>query len=154
MNNNLKRIMWYIIYIAVFGFLIVAAGNLDRHFMNIYRTTYQTPYLWLFLVQFVFPFMVGLGLALPQFIVKCRQKGFWKVDWIVFLTVSLPTFIVAVTPAAFFSLVHFIVPETGSIPIPWLISFIGTYPALNKAAGVMSGFFLLTSLVKAQNHKM
>jgi hypothetical protein len=154
MNNNLKRIMWYIIYIAVFGFLIVAAGNLDRHFMNIYRTTYQTPYLWLFLVQFVFPFMVGLGLALPQFIVKCRQKGFWKVDWIVFLTVSLPTFIVAVTPAAFFSLVHFIVPETGSIPIPGLISFIGTYPALNKAAGMMSGFFLLTSLVKAQNHNI
>jgi hypothetical protein len=146
--------MWYIIYIAVFGFLIVAAGNLDRHFMNIYRTTYQTPYLWLFLVQFVFPFMVGLGLALPQFIVKCRQKGFWKVDWIVFLTVSLPTFIVAVTPAAFFSLVHFIVPETGSIPIPGLISFIGTYPALNKAAGMMSGFFLLTSLVKAQNHNI
>ena len=154
MNNNLKRIMWYIIYIAVFGFLVVAAGNLDRHFMNTYSTTYQIPYLWIFLTQFVFPFMVGLGLAFHQFIVKCRKKGPWQVDWIVFLTASLPTIIVAVTHEALYSLVHFIVPETGSNPLPGLISFIGTYPALYKAAGVMSGFFLLSSLVNAQNHNI
>lgn len=154
MNNNQRRIIGYIIYVAVFGLLVVVVENLNRHFEGVFRSTFQPPYFWLFLSQFVFPVVVGLMLALPQFIRTYRQEGSWKTDWVVLLTIGLPALCVAITPVAFFSLVRFILPETGSIPVPWLISLISTYPALNKTAGILLGFFLLTSLGKTQNPKL
>ena len=153
MNNNQRRIIGYIIYVAVFGLLVVVAENLDRHFEDVFRSTFRTPYFWLFLSQFIFPILVGLLLALPQFVRIYLQEGFWRTDWIVLLTVGLPAFCVAITPVAFFSLVRFVQPETGSISVPYLISLISAYPALSKVSGILLGFVLLTSLGKQANNK-
>lgn len=148
MNENLKRVIGYLIYVAVFGLLVVLAENLNHHFQDIFRSTFRAPYFWLFITQIVFPILVGLLLALPQFIRTARQEGSWKTDWIVLLAVGLPALCIVIAPVAFYALASLIPPETESMPIPYLLFRVLNYPALFKVFGLLLGFVLLTSLRK------
>jgi hypothetical protein len=145
MNYNLKRVIGCLIYVAAFGLLVVLAEDLNRHFEDVFRSTFRLPYFWLFITQFVLPILMGCLLALPQFIRTSRQEGSWKADWIVLLAVGLPAFCIAVIPVGFYTLAYFIQPENGAIPLSSLFFWMSHYPALPKVFGILLGFVLLTS---------
>lgn len=145
MNSNLIRVIGYLTYVAAFGLLVILVVNLNHYFQDVFRTTFRAPYLWLFISQIVFPMLVGLLLALPQFIRTYRQEGSWKTDWIMLLTVGLPAFFITVAPIAFFSLAYYIRLETS---VPHFIYLLSANPAFSKVFGVLFGFVLLNSLGK------
>lgn len=144
MSSNRKRVIGYLIYVAAFGLLVVLVETLNHYFQDVFRTTFRAPYLWLFISQIVFPVLVGLLLALPQFIRTYRQKGSWTTDWIMLLAVGLPAFFIVIVPIASFGLVYLIHLETA----PRFFLWIYANPTLSKVFGILLGFVLLTSFRK------
>lgn len=141
-NQNLKRFIGYLAYVAAFGFLVIWADSLQKYYKHMFSTTFQIPYLWVFFAMIGLPILIGIGLALPQFIKTARQEGAWRVDWIRLLTMGLPGFLFAL--ALILSMVN---PElmTG---IKLYSNLIAYHQTLVKAAGILLGFVLLNSFYK------
>ncbi len=81
MNNNVKRFISYLIYVVAIGYLVIKADDYHQYLKQSYSATFDTTALWLFMS--IIPIIVGILLALPQFITVFKQKGSWKVDWII-----------------------------------------------------------------------
>lgn len=142
MNNKAKRFISYLIYVVVFGYLTIKFDDFYRYFKDIFLSTYRTPYLWLYMLP-MFQMLIGVLLALPQFIKAYRQEGSWKIDWIVLLTVGLPSFCIAIAQIALY------------IPISWqpaasILVYLPYYPTTVKVAGILFGFTLITSFNKKE----
>ncbi len=141
MNNNLKRFISYLLYIVAFGYIVIKADDYHQYLKQLYSTTFNTTYLWLFMSTF--PILVGLLIALPQFITTLKQKGSWKIDWIRLFPVGLPSLCVAIAPITYFA----------DLPRNWgVIGFIVAFhPSLVTVAGILFGFVLVTSLSKQES---
>jgi len=89
----------------------------------------------------LFPIVIGLFLRLPKLIIEIKQKKQWRFDWIKFIAIGLPTFLV---------ISLFILPFTslgeGIIIVPeilWIAS-----PTFQIIAGIVFGYILLDCLKK------
>lgn len=136
MNNNIKRFIGYLIYVVAFGYLVLKVDDFYRYSQALFSSTYNPPWLWLF-ISGIFPILVGLLLALPQFIKTFRQKGSWKIDWIVLLTVGLPALCIAITP------IIYVAQFALNAKLSFLI--LQLYPTFVKVAGILFGFVLVIS---------
>ena len=140
MRSKVMRAFLYLIYIAVFGFLMIKYDGLNKHFQEIFRTTFQLSYMWFF-IMILLRMLIGLLLALPQFVRNFRPSGRWKVDWLLLVIVGLPSLCIAVTPIAQFAL------RDWSPAVNLLVMF-NYYPTIVKVAGILCGFTLLSSFRK------
>lgn len=136
MNNILKRFISYLLYVVAFGYLVIKADEYHQYLKKLFSTTFDTTSLWLF--ASIFPIFVGLLIALPQFITVLKQKGSWKVDWIMLLSVGIPSLFVAITPINY--LVNF------SSQSWHFTGFIMNHSNLITIAGIVFGFTLISSL--------
>ena len=143
MNNKVKRFISYLVYVVAFGYLAIKFDDLYRYFKDIFLSTYRPPYLWVCMVP-IFEMLIGVLLALPQFIRTYRQEGSWKIDWIILLTVGLPAFCIAIAQIAQY------------ISISWqpaasILMYLPYYPTTVKVAGILFGFTLITSFSKQES---
>ncbi|MEQ8201196.1 MAG: hypothetical protein ABRQ24_07230 [Syntrophomonadaceae bacterium] len=138
---NLKRFISYLLYVVAFGYFVIKADDYYRYIKQLYMRDFDlTP---AFLFMSIFPIIVGFLLALPQFFVSYRQKGSWKIDWIVLLAVALPALLAAITPLL--ALVH--LSFAGRV-----IGFaVELHPRLVTVAGILFGFTLVSSLSKQES---
>jgi hypothetical protein len=137
MSNNVKRIIYYLIYVIVFGFFVIEYDILYRYFKDIFLLTYKLPYLWIFLAPLL-RMLIGVLLALPHFISTYTQEGSWKIDWIPLITVGLPAFCVAIVPI---------------LSIKWQPDayILNHYLTAVKVAAILFGFILLNSFGKQKS---
>lgn len=130
MNNKLIQSIGYLLYIIVFGYMVIKADDYRRYLKDLYSSSYDGTSLWLF--SSIFPILVGILMALPHLIRQDKHHGSWKLDWILLLTVGIPALAVAITPITYLA----------ELPRHWsLIGFIvGYHPSLVTVAGILFGF--------------
>ncbi|MEA4925323.1 MAG: hypothetical protein VB084_08440 [Syntrophomonadaceae bacterium] len=139
-NYHVKRFISYLIYVAAFGYLVIKADDYRQYLKLLYSTTFDTTALWLYMS--IFPIIVGILLALPQFTRVFKQKGSWKVDWIVLLSAGLPSLCVAITPV--------IGPADFAHNWKFIAFIVGFHPSLVTVAGILFGFVLVTAISKQE----
>ncbi|MEN6328618.1 MAG: hypothetical protein ABFD18_20720 [Syntrophomonas sp.] len=143
MNNSLKRFVSYLLYVAAFGYLVIKSDDYHRYLKLVYSTTFNTTSLWLFMS--IFPIVVGLLIALPQFITTLKQKGPWKVDWIRLLTIGLPALCISITPI--FVRIQF------ALIAKAIFFIVALHPSLVTVAGILFGFVFVTSFDKQESER-
>lgn len=94
MNNILKRSIFYLIYVILIGFISIVGGQLNNYLFTLHATTFSSLYFW-FLP--IYPILIGLLIALPQFITNARMPGSWRFDWAKFIIVGIPALYVTFT---------------------------------------------------------
>lgn len=141
--NLLKRILInfvsLIVYIAVLYFGI----RLEEYYK---QTTNNLTAL--ILIYFLVPTCFGILLALPRVIKEFKNPGTWGLDWVSFLSVTLPTFLISMTP-----LFHFHTGIGRIIPIGQL--FVGDlvpFQFLNIIS-IIFGYSLLSNLKKFETNE-
>lgn len=140
MNDNIKRFVAYFVFVVVLGYFVIIADVFEKYLKDLYASTYNPTYLFMF--SAIFPIVLGLLLALPHFLRTSRQKGSWKVDWILLLSIGLPTLWVTLTPII--SLIQSILYSSFGCFI------FGLHPNLVTFAGVVFGYILVTSFGKQE----
>jgi|LSQX01.1.fsa_nt_gb hypothetical protein len=142
MNQKIKRLIGYLIYLAVFGGLILTVEQFGNYYQEIFRRSFQIPYGWVLFVMIGFPLLVGLLLALPKFVKTARQDGAWKVDWVRLIVLGLPglLFVLAYMACMAFPQWMALMEITNNI--------LGLHQGLVKIAGLLLGFVLLNSFSK------
>lgn len=142
MNNGLKRFIGYLIYVIAFGYFVIKADDYHRYLKNLFSVTLNDPTnLWLFIS--IFPIIVGILIALPQFITTLKQRGSWKVDWIRLITIGLPALCISITPI-FVSIQLAFISKA-------IFFIVGLHPSLVTVAGTLFGFVLVTSFGKQES---
>ncbi len=139
MTNNVKRFISYLIYILAFGVIVIKADDFAQYLKHLYASTYNPTYQFVFIS--LFPILIGLLLVLPQFITVLKQKGTWKVDWIVLLVVGLPSLCTAMTPIIVLHANNW----SGAAFV------LALHPHLVTVAGILFGFTLITSFGKQES---
>ncbi|MCL6610963.1 MAG: hypothetical protein K6T66_05415 [Peptococcaceae bacterium] len=137
-NQNIKRLVWYFVYMVLIIFILVKSTDLESQFKTFVARTYSY-YPFLFFQQY-FCFAVGVLLAVPKFIITLMKNGSWYFDWVKFIAVGVPTFIVSIFPILLYSPVGNYIPQIGLV-----ISY-SVYPQIICA--VILGYSLLSSFNK------
>lgn len=142
MNQQIKRLIGYLIYLAVFGCLILIVEQLGNYYQEIFRRSFQIPYWWVLFATIGAPVLVGVLLALPQFVKTACQDGTWKVDWVRLIVLGFPglLFILAFITWMVFPECMVLAKITSTI--------IGIHQGLVKVAGLLLGFVSLNSFYK------
>jgi hypothetical protein len=141
MNSNLKRLFCYLIYIIAVGFIVIMADDYHRYLKQLYTTTFKFSIkLWLF--PSILATLVGILLALPQFITTLKQKGSWKVDWIRLITIGFPALCILITPI--FVRIQF------ALIAKAIFFIVALHQSLVTVAGILFGFVLVTSFGKQE----
>lgn len=85
----------------------------------------------------LFPIIIGIYLALPNFFSKIKRQGDWKIDWSKHAFLGTVSLLLALTP-----ILYFLSPIGQCAPwlVVWLIDFSQGY----TIAGVVFGFLLLS----------
>lgn len=142
MNHQIKRLIGYLIYLAVLGCLILIVEQFGHYYQEIFRRSFQIPYWWVLFVTIGFPVLVGVLLALPQFVKIARQDGAWKVDGVRLIVLGLPGLLFVLAYMACMVFPQWMV-------LVKLVSEIIVYnQSLVKIAGVLLGFIMLNSVYK------
>lgn len=146
MKMKLIRFISYLVYVVAFGYFVIKADDFYRYLTEAYRRDYDLTGTFLFMS--IFPIIVGILIALPQFFASYMHKGAWKVDWIALLAMGLPALLVAITPMLInLSLEEQIIGFKGQV-----IGFIvGFHPTLVTVAGILFGFVLVTSFSRQKS---
>ncbi len=146
MNTKLIRFISYLVYMVAFGYFVIKADDFHRLLKRSYATDFDSTGTFMFMS--LFPIIVGILLALPQFFAECKQKGTWKIDWIALAAMGLPSLLVAITPMLInLSSEEQIIGFQGQV-----IGFIvGFHPTLVTVAGILFGFVLVTSFSRQKS---
>lgn len=137
-NRNTKRLVWYFLYMVFIIFILVKSTDLERQFkVFVNQTSSYYPFL---VFQQYFCFAVGVLLAMPKFIMTLVKNGSWYFDWVKFIAVGVPAFIVSIFPILLYSPVGKYLPQAG------LIIGYSAYPQIICA--VILGYLLLSSFNK------
>lgn len=142
MEKNMKRFLSSIIYIIILIFIMIKAEEWERYFKLITLSNYNSfPYI---IFSSVYPVMIGLLLALPNFINKIRKIGSWNIDWINLIAIGIPTLYGAISPILYFSPLSTFLPK--------LTSYFFSYSLTPQViCGVIFGYIFLSVFDKTVN---
>ncbi|MHB8918576.1 MAG: hypothetical protein ACYC4H_11170 [Desulfocucumaceae bacterium] len=126
------------IYAIIVGFVLFSGAEYLELTKKMAGNTYSG-YLVLVYMTF-FPVLIGLLLAVPNFISTARKPGIWGFDWIRFISVWLPAFYITIFTLLSFTSVGKYLPFGGYILSKNLIP--------HTVAGVVSGYLLLALFKK------
>src|SRR5690625_717871 len=131
--------LYYFSWTVFIGFIIYLGTKYQVQLENEASKNFELMPVVLFTT--LFPIVIGLFLRLPKLIIEIKQKKQWRFDWIKFIAIGLPTFLV---------ISLFILPFTslgeGIIIVPeilWIAS-----PTFQIIAGIVFGYILLDCLKK------
>jgi hypothetical protein len=101
--------------------------------------TAQTTYHPIPMVVFysIFPIVIGIYLALPNFFSKVRRQGTWKIDWSKLAILGTVSLLLALTPILYY------LSPIGQYAL-WLIQWIIEFSQGYTIAGVVFGYLLLS----------
>ena len=155
MKNTQIRFFLILLYVIVFILMLFTADYLIR--------LYRKPYFELNIIVLysaLFPFVLGLFLALPTFVSQLRKTGEWRYDWIKFIAVSIPVLYIAILPIVYYLLIPLLsnsqVDLFKIIYPPILVRYIMSGFSGNFAyglIGVLYGYITLTNLHRVSIHK-
>ncbi|KNZ69087.1 hypothetical protein Tfer_2333 [Thermincola ferriacetica] len=141
--TDLKRGVVYFLSVLVYSAILVLGIKIHIFFELTGERTYNIkPSVEFFLV---FSVIFGLLLAIPKFIFRLKKEGFWKIDWVKIISITLPTFIL--------SLLRYLYFCTGIglfLPFPFLFKNDALALGFFFFAGVVSGYILLNSIKKEE----
>lgn len=144
-NMKLIRFISYLVYVVAFGYFVIKADDFHRLLKRAYSMDFDPAGTFMFMS--IFPIIVGILLALPQFFTSYMHKGAWKVDGVALLAMGLPALLVAITPMVVTSplLADF---SFGAQVIGFIVGF---HPTLVTVAGILFGFVLVTSFSRQES---
>lgn len=141
-NHQIKRLIAYLIYMAVFGCLILIVERVGILYQEIFRRSFQIPYGWVLFATIGFPVLVGIFLALPQFVKTARQEGAWKIDWIRLIVLGLPGLLFVPSYVACMAFPQWVVL------VKAVSQILAYHQGMVKIAGILLGFVSLNSFYK------
>ncbi|WP_134220401.1 hypothetical protein [Pelotomaculum sp. FP] len=139
---NIKRFIVYFLYILFVIYIVLIGSNYIIKLKNI-SAQIHTPYPSLIFIA-VFPIIIGILLALPQFITNFKKDGTWSLDWIKLISIGVPSLYITLMPLLYFS------------PIEKLVSYI--FHAFNNSlipqmvSGIILGYNTLVAFEKKQKN--
>lgn len=134
----LAKLLANFIYVIIVGFVLFSGAGYLELAKKTAGSTYSG-YPVLFCMTF-FPVLIGILLALPNFISTAWKPGIWGFDWIRFIAVWLPAFYITVFTLLTLTSVGQYLPLGGYILSKNLIP--------HTVAGVVSGYLLLALFKK------
>lgn len=99
--DQVKRGVKYFCYL-VFLLLIVYLGYKLQMYLSDSRLYPTNPYLLLYFYV-VFPMIVGMLFGLPFLMPRFRKDGGWNVDWVIIISICLPTFVLSILPVIYYN---------------------------------------------------
>lgn len=139
---NIKRFIKSLLFIIFIIYVLVKGMEWERHLKLLTRITYN-PYPHLLFLS-IFPPIIGMLLALPDFITKARKQGLWYINWVILISMGIPTFYVAISPALYFSPISNYLPPIGNLTFIY-----SQTPQI--ICGVIFGYVLLSVFDKRDN---
>jgi len=132
------RAAGYLLYTALLIFGLWLLFYYDAVLLEHRKMTFEYwPYVW---YNTLYPILIGIFLALPSFVRTFRSYGPWKFDWILFVTVGIPTLLGTLSVCILFSPVG---------PYFSVFSFFVTVQNLQMVCGIAFGYFLLYCFQKS-----
>lgn len=131
----MKKFGYYLLYVVVLTLLLYLGSQLYEYLHILKSRTFEPIPLMVF--YSLFPIVVGIYLALPEFISRVRKQGRWKVNWIKFFTIGTVSLFFALTPV-----LYYVTPIGKQAPqlILWLAGFEQGF----TISGLVFGYLILT----------
>lgn len=136
----IRRMIGYFIYTLVLIYLLIKGSLFLQHLQILTVRSGISPFANLTFMVFL-PVLVGVLLAMPQFIYQIKKDGIWRYDWVKFISIGLPMFYVTIMP-----LIHF-TPVGRFLPFSNLLL---VYPLIHHVCGVVFGFLILKASSKIE----
>lgn len=138
--SNLKRFVFYFLY-STFVIIVTLGGyKLIEHLRSQIIVDYN-PEPFLIFAAF-YPLVIGLVIGLPNIISRAREQGKWKCDWILILSIGIPSSYATFTRYLRFTPIGKYIPFMDYIIINDLLYNVG---------GVVLGYTILYSFKKIKN---
>lgn len=137
MIQTILRLVANLLYVIFVG-SIIWLGNFYQKRMDFLVSTIELDPKVRLLYISALPVIIGILIALPQFIGNIRRDGDIRFNWIRFISIGLPTLYVSILPLIYYSI---------GKPIPFA-TLILQYSMLRTVSGVVFGYLLLTSFEK------
>ena len=137
----MKRIIVYLIYVSGL-LLLIRYGGYYQEEMRILAGRMFNP-LPSTLYSVIYPVIVGLYLALPDFINLLRRAGKLHVNWIRILIIGIPTLLINSSV-----ILYYFTPLGMNPVIQWIVSPHGYNMVGRALIGAVFGYTLLNSFSK------
>lgn len=135
----MKRLSYYLGWTIVIGFIIYAGARYQLLLQQ--KASANFTLMPIILYSFIFSIVIGILLRLPGLINEIKRNKQWTFDWIKFVAVGLPSFVIAL-----FYVVMYYLPEGILSFVPQAIFLVS--PTIQMLAGGVFGFILLDCLKK------
>lgn len=135
--KNLKRFIGYLAYVVAIGFAIIKLIELGEHLKNLSKYNFDYSMVWTYMS--LFPIAVGILLSIPHLARTIRKPGILTYDGIKFITIGLPTFLIAIIPLSM--QIHW-------EPLQKIVYFYMVNNTLITISGIVFGYVLVTSFDK------
>lgn len=147
--SNFKKGSLYIAYVLGLGFILNLGFKITQVVEKM-RTIEFNPKPF-HIYSIVFPVILGLYIALPEFTANSQKQGRWEINWLRLIIVGLPTLYFLINPYLYYY------SPLGSV-ISKLRNFCPfTAVILNKTThslgGVLFGYTVLSSIRKSSSSR-
>ena len=137
MNNSLKRFIGYLVYMLIVGFATIKLISLGEYLKDLSNYNFNYSIVWTYMS--LFPIAVGIMLSIPHLVRTIRTAGYLIFDGIRFLTIGIPTFLIAIVPLAL--QIHW-------APLQKVLYFYMINNNLIIISGIVFGYVMVTSFYK------
>jgi len=141
-GEKMKRIITYVLYITGL-LLLVFFGNAYQEKMRIISNQ-ESNFIPILLVNSIYSIIVGIYIALPNFIKTISKTGKVHINWLKIFLIGVPTFIISASGVLF----HYLRPVELTSIYYWIFSRFST--AGTSLIAVVFGYTLLSSIVKEE----
>ncbi len=136
--NKLMRFAGILLYVTLVIYALGLGEQLYKHFeMQVFSIYYP----WL-LIRILYPIIIGILIGLPNLIGEMKKQGSWQWDWIKFLAIGIPAFIVGVYPALYYAQI------LESLHLRQIIPTIYQTDTIIHLSNVVLGYYLVSTIYK------
>ncbi|KUO66751.1 MAG: hypothetical protein APF84_14670 [Gracilibacter sp. BRH_c7a] len=137
----MRRIITYVIFVSGLLLLIRYGGYYQEEMRILEGKTFKIlPYTF---YSFIYPVIVGLYLALPEFINRLRRVGKLHVNWIKISIIGIPTLLINSS-----LILYYFTPLDMNPVIKWIVSPHGYDMIGRSLLGAVFGYTILGSISK------
>ncbi|MBZ4652877.1 MAG: hypothetical protein JG781_215 [Peptococcaceae bacterium] len=136
--KDFKQGLWYFLYIVLLGVILNFGYNIEHEIRVLALTRANT---WgLHFYELIYPIVIGIYFATPNFINEINNPGKWDVNWTRLISAGIPTLYIASTNILYLSVIGKYLP----LPMNYDRMFYSLF-------GIVFGYILLTSVRKSKS---
>lgn len=132
----MKKLGYYILY-AVFLVLLLYFGSQIYQYLRVLTGRTYNPIPMATFVS-IYPIIMGLYLAIPNFVLKVKGQGSWTIDWIKLVTIGAVSLLLALAP-----ILYFLTPMGQQAP--QLMAWLNNFNQAVTISGVIFGYLVLST---------